>query len=276
VTSVTVSRGADTKDVLVAADPRTGAPVSSAQMSREPRGGHPIETDPRFDVGLYSLPEAARLTRVPRQTLRNWVSGYDYPRSGGRVKAPPVIHSTARDTPAALSFVNLIEALALSGFREMGVPLQRVRLALEFAGGSLGVQHLLASERILSDGLDLFWEFQERSHEAPGLVNMSRGGQRVFPDAVRRYLREVEWAKDSFAVRWWPGAQATEGFVVVDPQRGFGAPVLVGTGIKTEDVWSRFSAGESIRDLAEDYRLSVTQIESALRLEAVLLEPIAA
>jgi uncharacterized protein (DUF433 family) len=64
--------------------------------------------------------------------------------------------------------------------------------------------------------------------------------------------------------------------VVVDPQRGFGAPVLVGTGIKTEDVWSRFSAGESIRDLAEDYRLSVTQIESALRLEAALLEPVAA
>ena len=122
-----------TKDVLVAADPRTGAPLSSAQMSREPRGGHPIETDPRFDVGLYLLPEAARLTRVPRQTPRNWVTGYHYPRSGGRVKAPPVIHSTARDTPAALSFVDLIEALALSGFREMGVPLQRVRLALEFA-----------------------------------------------------------------------------------------------------------------------------------------------
>jgi uncharacterized protein (DUF433 family) len=173
--------------------------------------------------------------------------------------------------------VNLIEALALSGFREMGVPLQRVRRALEFAGNSLGVEHLLASERILSDGLDLFWEFQERSHEAPALVNMSRGGQRVFPDAVRRYLREVEWAKDTFAIRWWPGAaQATQGFVVVDPQRGFGAPVLVGTGIKTEDVWSRFSAGESIEDLSEDYKLSIAQIESALRLEAALLEPVAA
>src|SRR5207247_4602624 len=117
----------------MAATSRADAPVSSARVGEESEGGNAIEKDPRFDVGLYSLPEAARLTRVPRQTLRNWVSGYGYPRAGARVKAPPVIHSTARDTPGALSFVNLIEALALSGFREMAVPLQRVRRALEVA-----------------------------------------------------------------------------------------------------------------------------------------------
>jgi hypothetical protein len=33
-------------------------------------------TDPRFDLGLYALPEVARLARVPRKTLANWVQGY--------------------------------------------------------------------------------------------------------------------------------------------------------------------------------------------------------
>lgn len=247
--------------------------LRTAGPTREDR----IVNDARFDLGLYSLPEAARLARVPGQTLRNWVTGYRYPRAGQRVEASPVIRPTAASEPAALSFVNLVEALTLAGFREMGVPLQRVRTALDYAAEALGVEHLLASERILSDGLDLFWEFQEQTGESPHLVNMSRGGQKAFPEAVGRYLREVEWGSDSFAKRWWPGATAaTEGLVVVDPNRAFGAPVLVGTGIRTQDIFLRFSAGESIADLTEDYGLTVPQVESAIRLEATLLEPLAA
>jgi uncharacterized protein (DUF433 family) len=186
------------------------------------------------------------------------------------------MRSTAADGSTDLSFVNLVEALSLSGFREIGVPLQRVRRALDYASRVLEVNHLLASERILSDGLDLFWEFQERENEQH-LVNLSRGGQKAFPEAVSRYLREIEWGSDAFASRWWPHApRATEGAVVVDPKRAFGAPVLVGTGIRTEDVFNRFSSGESIADLAGDYGLTAEQVESAVRTEAALLEPIAA
>ncbi|MEX0984785.1 MAG: DUF433 domain-containing protein [Actinomycetota bacterium] len=233
-------------------------------------------TDPRFDLGLYAIPEVARLVRVPPGTLRNWVVGYRYPREDGSAKAMPVIKPTVAGGATALSFVNLVEALTLAGFREMGVPLQRVRRALDYATGESHAKHLLASERLLSDGLDLFWEFQERTSE-PHLVNMSRGGQKVFPEAVRRYLREVEWGRDSFASRWWPGSlSAKQGPIVVDPRRAFGAPVLAGTGIRTEDLFARFSAGDTIAGLGEDYGLTTSQVESAIRLEASLLERAAA
>jgi uncharacterized protein (DUF433 family) len=231
--------------------------------------------DSRFDLALYTLPEAARLARVPKQTLRNWVFGYRYEGH----EAPPVISSTSDSAAGAdgptLSFVNLVEALTLSGFRDIGVPLQRVRRAVDYASRALDLNHLLASERILTDGLDLFWEFQEK--KGGDLVNLSRGGQKVFPEAVLRYLREIEWGADAFAARWWPNArQAGEGLIVVDPDRAFGAPAVVGTGIRTEDVFGRFSSGESIADLAEDYGLSFEQVESAVRTEAALLEPLAA
>lgn len=230
--------------------------------------------DPRFDRALYALPEAARLLRVPGQTLRNWAAGYRYSTDRGQIFAEPVI-----DTPrgeGALSFVNLIEALTLAGFREMHVPMQRVRRALAYAGEQAQVPHLLASERLLSDGIDLFWEFQERNEESH-LVNISKGGQKTFPEAVMRYLREVEWGEDRFAERWWPGSsRARGGIVVVDPNRSFGAPVIAGTGIRVEDLFGRFSAGESIAELAADYELDPTKIEAAIRLEASLLEPLAA
>ena len=59
----------------------------------------------------------------------------------------------------------------------------------------------------------------------------------------------------------------------MDPRRAFGAPVIAGTGIRTEDVFSRFSAGEPLEDLAEDYGLTFAKIEAAVRLEVRLLEP---
>ena len=230
-------------------------------------------TDPRFDLGLYALPEAARLARVPRTTLANWVRGYRYPAGGRLVRAKPVIAPSA-EPEGTLSFVNLMEALTLAGFRHIRVPMQRVRKALEYAARFVEAEHLLASRRLLTDGTELFWEFQEHSRDGEiSLVNLSRGGQKAFPEAVMRYLREMEWGRDTFATRWWPGSQPGEGPVVVDPRRAFGAPVITRTGIRTEDVFSRFSAGETLADLADDYGLTLAQIEAAVRLEVQLLEP---
>lgn len=235
-----------------------------------------IAGDPRFDAGLYSVPEAAHLSRLPRQTVRNWVLGYRYPAGGRMVQAKPVIRARREPEPS-LSFINLIETIALSGFRQASVSMQRVRRALDYASGHMKIEHVLASERILTDGIDLFWEYQEKQPGDPHLVNISQGGQRAFPEAVMRYLHEIEWGKDLFAARWWPDSPAPrEGPVVVDPKRAFGAPVLAGTGIRAEDVFHRFSAGEPMKELTDDYGLTIEQVEAAIRLEAKLLEPLAA
>ena len=119
----------------------------------------------RFDLGLYTLPEAARLASVPPRTLTNWVRGYLYPVGGRMTKARPVIRLPDRDT---LSFVNLMEALALAGCREAGVPMQRVRKALDFAARTMNDPHVLASERLLTDGKELFWEYQESGRATAG------------------------------------------------------------------------------------------------------------
>lgn len=233
------------------------------------------KADARFDVALYSLPECARLARLPQATLRNWVAGYWYPAGGKRVRAKPVIHVAARDA-GGLTFVGLVEAVALGGFRQAGVPMQRVRKALDYAERHAGTTHLFANERILTDGVDLFWEYQERHRAEMHLVNISREGQKVFPDTVMRYLHEMDWGPDSFVARWWPERKpGSRGLVVVDPRRAFGAPVVAGTGVRTEDVFDRFQAGESIQDLMNDYGLTSAQVEAAVRLET-LLEPYAA
>jgi uncharacterized protein (DUF433 family) len=235
------------------------------------------ESDFRFDRVLYSIPEAARLARLPQRTLWNWVRGYAYPAGGLMVHAPPVIAPPQSD-PVGLSFVNLVEAVALAGFREAGVSMQKVRRALRYAAEGMGTEHPLATQRIFTDGVDLFWEYEHE--EAPDdiqLVNITRGGQKAFPEAVMRYLREMEWGRDQLVIRWWPGSlEPGKGIVVLDPRRGFGAPVVAGTGIRTDDLFDRFSAGESLQELVDDYGLSIAQIEEAIRLELKFREPVAA
>jgi uncharacterized protein (DUF433 family) len=172
--------------------------------------------------------------------------------------------------------VNLTEVLALSGFRQSGVSMQKVRRALDFVKREMRVEHPLATQRILTDGIELFWEYQERHRDEVFLVNIVRSGQRAFPEAVMRYLREIEWGRDSIASRWWPSGKPRMGAVVVDPRRAFGSPVLAGTGIRTEDVFLRFSAGEPLADLANDFGLTLEQTEAAVRAEARFLEPLAA
>ncbi|WP_437483271.1 DUF433 domain-containing protein [Sorangium sp. So ce1014] len=55
--------------------------------------------------------------------------------------------------------------------------------------------------------------------------------------------------------------------IVVDPRRGFGQPVLAGTGIEARIVTERYRAGESVRLLAKDYGVEIEKIEDAIRCE---------
>lgn len=227
-------------------------------------------THTRPEFGLYAVREAARLVRVPRRTLENWVKGCRY-RVGDRIVSANAVIHPSRD--GSLSFVNLMEALTLAGYRRQGVSMQRVRKALGYAARALDEPHVLASERLLTDGKELFWEFQQRGRDGQADLVLLTSGQKVFPEAVMRYLREMEWGSDRLAARWWPGAAPGAGHVVVDPRRAFGAPVLARTGIRTEDVFSRFSAGEPSSEVAKDYGLSIEQAEAAIRAEVRFLEP---
>jgi len=96
------------------------------------------------------------------------VRGYRYPAGGRTVRAKPVIAPTGPER--SLSFVNLMEALTLAGFRQMRVPMQRVRKALDYAARFVDAEHLLASERLLTDGTELFWEFHQELAKDYGLT----------------------------------------------------------------------------------------------------------
>jgi uncharacterized protein (DUF433 family) len=213
----------------------------------------------------YSVAEAARYLKVAPATLRSWVAGRRYPKGKGTAHSSPLI-KPATFPPPTLSFWNLIEAHVLRSLRtEHGVSMDALRRAIRFAQNSLGVERLLLAPELRTDAGKLLLE---RYGE---LIELSASGQIAMRHMFNEHLDRVEWDEWKFPIRLYPftavGRAGTARPITIAANVAFGRPVLVQGGISTGAIAERIDAGESPAELAEDYDLSVDQIEEAVLYE---------
>lgn len=213
--------------------------------------------DVRTAQPLFTLAEASRYLGVHGETLRYWS------RSDG---GAPLI--TTLDQPrghASVPFVGFAEAFVLAAFRRAGVPLQRIRPAVDILRERIGSDHALASRNLYTDGAEVLYRYAA-DHDDPALLELTvvRTGQRQFSELVRAYLQRITYGADDYAesVRL-PAFGPVD--VVVDPRRAFGQPFLARGGARVEDVVDRFYAGDSIAAIADDFAIEPADIEAVLR-----------
>jgi uncharacterized protein (DUF433 family) len=229
-----------------------------------------LKNDPRI-LPAYTLGDAAHYLQVPPATLRSWVAGRKYPTSKGERFFQPLIASPENNNRLTLSFINLVEAHVLDAIRRThGIALPKVRKAIEFVKRELGSNHPLAERSFETDGVDLFIQ------EYGQLINVSRDGQLAMKNVLAAYLERIERDSQGIATRLYPftrnrapssNVRREPKVVVIDPRVSYGRPVLVGTGIPTSILAERYKAGESIKELADDYGRSTNEIEEAIRCE---------
>jgi uncharacterized protein (DUF433 family) len=183
----------------------------------------------------------------------------------------PLIHL---DDPKRryLSFINLVEAHVLAAIRRRhGVKLPKVRNALDYLRRHFRIDRPLIDQAFQTDGLDLF---VERYGE---LINASREGQRAMKEIIGVYLERIERDAKGFPIKLYPFTRDTQAeaaprsdprVVVMNPTISFGRPVIAGTGIPVSSIYERYRAGDSVADLAQDFRLAISAIEEAIRCEA--------
>jgi uncharacterized protein (DUF433 family) len=230
----------------------------------------PDGVDPRFDLPLYTLAEAARALDVPASTFATWAKGnFRRPSGGQPVSGEPVVTSfEAAPGKPSVPFVGLAEGVVLAAVRQAGMPLQRIRPALEVLAREIGLAHALASRALYTDGAELLFDYAQHAphHEAEaagGLV-VVRSGQRVFKQVVDDYLRRIHYGTDGYAqlIRLPAYERAT---VLADPTRSFGQPIFGSGGARLSDVLDRFWAGDDIRTLTQEFGLPADEIEDVLR-----------
>src|SRR5262249_8915518 len=156
-------------------------------------------SDPRVSRGLFTVTDAAGWLTVPRSTFPGWVYGYEREERGG-CGQPIVLSLPARRGEPAVPFLGLAEGLVLNAFRRGGVPLQRIRPALERLDREMGLRHALASDRLFTDGVEVLFDYGARLQPASiSELVTARSGQRVFAPLVREYLRRISYADDHWA-----------------------------------------------------------------------------
>lgn len=216
------------------------------------------------DRAAYRIAEVARYVRVPLGTLRTWVSGRSYPTRGGIQRFEPLIRPPSGQVTLQ-SFSNLVEAHVLKALRtDHGIEIAKVRTAIGYAERSLKIDRLLLRKELLAAGGELFLEHYG------SLVSLSRSGQLAMKKGLEAYLRRVQWDKAGLPVRLHPFVRL-EGdcpqVIAIDPQLAFGRPVLASRSISTATIVERIDAGELPQEIADDYDLSVAEVEEAVVYE---------
>lgn len=214
--------------------------------------------DARFTSGLFGMSDAARYLGVPRQTFHRWAMG----DAGGK----PLLHvvEPARDRDARVTFIALAEAWVLYALREAGVVTRRIRPALAKLTEEFGIEYVLVSPELATDGIDVLWDFSRTDPAGDGLI-AAHTGQRVLREIVADHLRYVSRDSDGLPDRLTL-RRCEPSKVVVDPARMFGQPVFEGSRIRLADVAAMLKAGEDPAVVADEFAIGADDVRTAARV----------
>ncbi len=165
-----------------------------------------------------------------------------------------------------MSYFELIEAAFVATFRNLGVPLQKIRKAREYAAQTLNSEFPFAEYKWQTEGqhmlLDL-WK-SEPDFESKQLIIGDADGQVTWQSMVGARFAEFDYEHE-LALVWHVAGRQSK--VIIDPRISFGAPMV--RGIATWVLKGRWNAGESIGDIEEDFRLDEDEIKQGLQFEGI-------
>ena len=216
-------------------------------------------------IGIYTIPEASKLSGVHPATIRRWVKGYQYKNRKGDYKnqraiwAPDI--SPINDFEA-VSFMDLIEIRFVDAFRKHGVGWKVIRAAAEYAGERYKMKHPFTNRKFRTDGKSIFEETLSK------LLN-TYSQQYTFKEIITPSLFSgIEFSDDDIAMRWFPLEHSK--VIVIDPQRNFGKPILNKEGIPTRAIAETFKAEKNYKRVAKLYEISPASVKTAISFESRL------
>jgi uncharacterized protein (DUF433 family) len=225
---------------------------------------------PPFNLGVYSLPEAARIVRKPRDWVRRAVRGYEFRgRKGQRRSSAPLFRGQFEAVGGTinLSFRDLIELVFVRDFREHGVSWPVIRRAAEVAADLFReTDHPFCMRQFSTDGSRIFATAAADEGDEHMVDLVKR--QHVFKSVITPFLKQLEYSASGDLLRWFPlGINKP---VVLDPRVSFGAPIVAGHSIPTAVLYQAHEAGETEAAIAEWYELPQPAVHAALEYERLL------
>lgn len=153
-----------------------------------------------------------------------------------------------------MPFNALAEGFIIESFRRVGLPMARIRPAVEVLRHEIGLENALLSERLMTDGAEILYRNGEDE------LVVVRNHQGVFNEVVAEFLKSISYRNGFARLLRLPAYESIE--VIVDPTRNSGQPTVARLGVRVEDVVSRVRAGEAMDDVAHDFDLKRNELRS--------------
>jgi len=137
----------------------------------------------------------------------------------------------------------------------------KIRDAIDYLFQQFRSAHPLLGHDFFTDGKDLFIK------KILETVNLSKKGQLAFKDLVDAHLDRLVKDSSGWPTRNYPvrHRDVSRKPIVIVPNVAGGHPITPHKGIRVEVLLNRKQAGEPAQQIAEDYGLSESEVEEAIR-----------
>ena len=218
-----------------------------------------------LNTGIYTVPDAARLSGVSTGRIRRWMRGYRFRTKKKEHHSRPLWHGQLDPIghSLALGFLDLIEIRFVDAFRKAGVSWAMLRAAHERGVKMFNTDHPFCTQRFETDGRGIFVELHKETHE-PSLLEIV-SNQHVFAQITRPFLKDLEFGDDNVLLRWRPAT--TRRLIVLDPSRNFGRPIISRCGVPTEILARANEVCDSVDEVSRWYEVPMAEIEDAVEFE---------
>ena len=225
-------------------------------------------------VGIYTIPEATRLTGVSSQTIRRWSHGYTFEWAGKIGHSPPVWTPEAGSLAKTglLTFLDMMEVRFVNEFRKRGFSLQTIRRICDRAKELLHADYPFSTQQFKTLGRSIFVEEVDPADERHLLEVMNN--EYAFQEILKPLLADVRFENDA-TVAWWP--MHPDRRVIIDPRRSLGRPIVTEEGIPTATLHDLYLAeGNSVSAVVHWFEVSASSVEAANKFEESLDRKLAA
>jgi len=209
----------------------------------------------QLGAGIYTVADISNLLHIPQFKVRRYLNDYWNERLGKRLFNENYTWS-ADNKIKAVNFYTLIELYTCFHLQELGVKPKEILKSRSAMSKDLKIPYPFASDTLLSDGKKIWYEFKDSIVKADG----SR--QTDFVEFIRQFTKKIDFNSGKIAEKFWPDGKESD--VVINPHNQFGQPVLNGTNISAEMIYSMYESGEPIDAIGILYDLTSKQVNDAI------------
>ena len=209
----------------------------------------------RLYLPTYKVVDAARYSGTSPQRVANW-----------HYRGEPVLPGRKRRQP--LNYLQLVEVAFVAFFRNQGIPMLRIRNAKKYLAQNFGKEHPLVEYEFKTEGMHILMEYNKFDPDInlEKLIAADRFGQLAWSELLEGKFAEFDYEYE-LALRWHPAGR--ESLVLIDPRIAFGAPMVC--GLPTWVLRGRWKAGETLREIQNEFELSKQAVRDGLHFEGVKL-----